>query len=79
MVAPSAVVNGGLRRPDGLAVADCEGLRLIEWDLGEDVHDDARSAVLRGRVRSARFTSTEVVYGVTGTEVTELPEYGVLP
>ena len=29
--------------------------------------------------RTARFTSTEVVYGVTGTEVTELPEYGVSP
>ena len=27
----------------------------------------------------AEFTSTEVVYGVTGTEVTELPEYGVSP
>jgi hypothetical protein len=25
------------------------------------------------------FTSTEVVYGVTGTDVPELPEYGVLP
>jgi hypothetical protein len=25
------------------------------------------------------FTSTEVVYGVTGTKVTELPEYGVSP
>jgi hypothetical protein len=25
------------------------------------------------------FTSTEVVYGVTGTEVTELPECGVSP
>jgi hypothetical protein len=25
------------------------------------------------------FTSTEVVYGVTGTDVTELPEYGVSP
>jgi hypothetical protein len=25
------------------------------------------------------FTSTDVVYGVTGTEVTELPEYGVSP
>ena len=24
-----------------------------------------------------RFTSTEVVYGVTGTGVTELPEYGM--
>ena len=27
----------------------------------------------------ARVTSTEVVYGVTGTDVPELPEYGVLP
>ena len=26
-----------------------------------------------------RFTSTEVVYGVTGTDVTGLPEYGVSP
>ena len=25
------------------------------------------------------FTSTEVVYGVTGTDVTELPECGVSP
>jgi len=25
------------------------------------------------------FTSTEVVYGVTGADVTELPEYGVSP
>jgi len=25
------------------------------------------------------FTSAEVVYGVTGTGVTELPEYGVSP
>ena len=29
--------------------------------------------------RAAPFTSTEVVYGVTGTEVTVLPEYGVSP
>lgn len=27
----------------------------------------------------AAFTSTEVVYGVTGAGVTELPEYGVSP
>ena len=26
-----------------------------------------------------KFTSTEVVYGVTGTDVTVLPEYGVSP
>ena len=32
----------------------------------------------RGGTRQV-FTSTEVVYGVTGTEVTELPEYGVSP
>jgi hypothetical protein len=31
------------------------------------------------RCTGYRFTSTEVVYGVTGTEVTELPEYGVSP
>jgi len=30
-------------------------------------------------VTTGRFTSTEVVYGVTGTDVTVLPEYGVLP
>jgi hypothetical protein len=34
MTAPKAVVNGELRRPDGLAVVDREGLRLIDGDLG---------------------------------------------
>ena len=34
---------------------------------------------LRGTRQDLPFTSTEVVYGVTGTEVTELPEYGVSP
>ena len=34
---------------------------------------------LRLQPREAAFTSTEVVYGVTGTEVTRLPEYGVSP
>ena len=29
--------------------------------------------------QESEFTSTEVVYGVTGTDVTELPEYGVSP
>ncbi len=33
----------------------------------------------QGRSLRRRFTSTEVVYGVTGTDVTELPEYGVSP
>jgi hypothetical protein len=28
---------------------------------------------------SARFTSTEVVYGLTGTDVTGLPGCGVVP
>ena len=37
-------------------------------------------AALRQHVTAARtFTSTEVVYGVTGTDVTRLPEYGVSP
>ena len=43
----------------------------------------APTAVTIGHRRSPRygagFTSTEVVYGVTGTDVTELPEYGVSP
>jgi hypothetical protein len=34
MAAPSAVVNGELCRPDGLAAVDREGLRLIDGDLG---------------------------------------------
>ena len=38
--------------------------------------DPAQVSALRG---GNTFTSTEVVYGVTGTEVTELPEYGVSP
>lgn len=31
----------------------------------------------QGPVRRARFTSTEVVYGVSGTDVTVLPTFGV--
>jgi hypothetical protein len=31
------------------------------------------------RQQDAEFTSTEVVYGVTGTDVTVLPESGVSP
>src|SRR5271170_987296 len=42
--------------------------------------DCAKTACLvRGNDQAERFTSTEVVYGVTGTEVTGLPEYGVSP
>jgi hypothetical protein len=36
-----------------------------------------RSSVMS--VKITRFTATEVVYGVTGTDVTELPECGVSP
>ena len=39
----------------------------------------ASSMVILYAARHTGFTSTEVVYGVTGTEVTELPEYGVSP
>ena len=39
----------------------------------------ASAYVMSGRTTKGMFTSTEVVYGVTGTEVTELPEYGVSP
>jgi hypothetical protein len=45
---------------------DCDAVRL-------------RPAPQANRARPRSFTSTEVVYGVTGTEVTELPEYGVSP
>jgi hypothetical protein len=31
------------------------------------------------KTTAGEFTSTEVVYGVTGTDVTELPECGVSP
>ena len=36
-------------------------------------------AVVLGQDLTDTFTSTEVVYGVTGTEVTVLPECGVSP
>jgi len=39
----------------------------------------ATLAMARRYERERWFTSTEVVYGVTGTEVTRLPEYGVSP
>ena len=41
------------------------------------------STVWAGQQRNVqvadKFTSTEVVYGVTGTDVTVFPEYGVSP
>ena len=39
----------------------------------------SRRHAFRPYPRANWFTSTEVVYGVTGTEVTVLPEYGVSP
>ena len=36
-------------------------------------------SVAFGNALRLAFTSTEVVYGVTGTDVTALPEYGVSP
>jgi hypothetical protein len=35
--------------------------------------------VCDGAGRALGFTSAEVVYGVTGTSVTVLPEFGVSP
>jgi hypothetical protein len=40
---------------------------------------DAKVQQLPRLGQEATFTSTEVVYGVTGTDVTVLPEYGVSP
>jgi hypothetical protein len=37
------------------------------------------AALTEARGLPALFTSTEVVYGVTGTDVTGLPECGVSP
>ena len=60
-------------------------VRLVRWwlpaFLGAGGHLDElneHGEDLAG-VRAGRFTSTEVVYGVTGTDVTVLPEYGVSP
>ena len=44
--------------------------------LGKKAKREAKA--VKGKTKK-EFTSTEVVYGVTGTEVTELPEYGVSP
>jgi hypothetical protein len=52
--------------------ADYDAWRTARPDrFRERTHERAREAYM--------FTSTEVVYGVTGTDVTELPEYGVSP
>jgi hypothetical protein len=46
-----------------------------------DEGQSKNASVPDGLVRDSDsgFTSAEVVYGVTGTEVTVLPEYGVSP
>jgi hypothetical protein len=41
--------------------------------------DQVESLAARIADAVAVFTSAEVVYGVTGIDVTVLPEYGVLP
>jgi integrase len=55
-----------LRHTGGTA---SKGRATIKELMGRLGHSSPRAA----------FTSTEVVYGVTGTGVTELPEYGVSP
>ena len=47
--------------------------------LGQRLDTARTGDHLPGAGIAPRFTSTEVVYGVTGTGVTELPEYGVSP
>jgi hypothetical protein len=48
--------------------------RMIAW------HDRCRRSVrCLAAEQRVWFTSTEVVYGVTGTGVTKLPGYGVSP
>ena len=43
------------------------------------IYPGGPAALRSARMAMLRFTSTEVVYGVTGTDVTVLPEYGVSP
>jgi hypothetical protein len=50
-----------------------QGGRILREDAALDGPDPAASASRE----NDRFTSTEVVYGVTGTDVTDMPEYGV--
>ena len=63
-------------RPQGLALIPKEPHPWAIGPLGKG------AGPRKTRVRTlpdAAFTSTEVVYEVTGTDVTVLPEYGVLP
>ena len=56
-----------------IATPDGNGLGLFEEALAIPCVDRFPFDLAR------MFTSTEVVYGVTGTDVTVLPEYGVSP
>jgi hypothetical protein len=53
--------------------------RLRQAAYREEMRIPARAPFQIGDPAHAEFTSTEVVYGVTGTDVTELPECGVSP
>lgn len=80
----SSLVNTGRMAGGSIGLAI---LGTVAWSV---VANTARSSANARRtcrehpppdapMRLSEFTSTEVVYGVTGTEVTELPEYGVSP
>jgi hypothetical protein len=81
------VVLDKLVKPDA---ADEGRVKDIENQLAAVVlaqAQDARSRLIgtgapgdtAANVRFVKFTSTEVVYGVTGSGVTELPDYDVSP
>jgi len=54
--------------------------QLLRWDAAyAELWVGAVRREVLDRMLIFAFTSTEVVYGVTGTGVTELPEYGVSP
>jgi len=52
---------------------------IVSIDTTGARSDGQRTAQSKAQACGWPFTSTEVVYGVTGTGVTELPEYGVSP
>ena len=55
------------------------GYRRREWDTRAGTVELAVPGAEGAPADVMLFTSTEVVYGVTGTDVSELPEYGVSP
>ena len=60
----------------GTLAAQYFGRRATSRDTEKTLEEQGKHL---DRTLAEQFTSTEVVYGVTGTEVTELPEYGVSP